>query len=433
MVREELRKYGFWMLDFFKKGQVRKHYNDIKAIIEDGDENTSIIDKYLNDLLQYGVNNINFYKDYIGYESIKDFPIINKNVIKSNKDSMFSKCYIDKELHTMSTSGSTGTPFTIKQNRNKRNRVLAEIVYFGEICNYQLGDRNVYLRVWNKKNKKSLLNAFAQNLIMLDISRLDEENLEYIRKTIKGDRKLKCILGYATSLDIISKYMLQKGDKPSMFNIKIIISQSEILNEKTRANLKKVFGCNVVSRYSNQENGILAQEPIDTNYFIINNASYYIEFLKLDSDEEAEYGELSRIVITDLFNYAMPIIRYDTGDLAIVEEHNKYGKVITSIEGRKTDFIYDISGNVLSPHTVTNTMWVLDKIKQYQLIQEDKSNYTLKLNGAKGIYEDREIISLFKSFLGRDANIKIQHVDGIPLLKSGKFQTTICRYDPNDN
>ena len=111
-----------------------------------------------------------------------------------------------------------------------------------------------------------------------------------------------------------------------MFNVEIVISGAEFLNETTRNNLKKVFGCNVVSRYSNQENGILAQELIDSNYFMINNASYHIEFLKIDSDQEAEIGELSRIVITDLFNFATPMIRYDTGDLAVVEEHDKYGK-----------------------------------------------------------------------------------------------------------
>ena len=67
----------------------------------------------------------------------------------------------------------------------------------------------------------------------------------------------------------------------------------------------------------------MAQEIIHPDYFIINNASYHIKFLKLDSDENADIGELSRIVVTDLFNYATPMIRHDTGDLAIVEGHDK--------------------------------------------------------------------------------------------------------------
>lgn len=433
MIGEDLRRWGFWTLDYLRGGQVRKHYKNIKDIIERGYYENPVTEEYLNNLLNHVVNNTDYYYDYRNYNGLEDFPVVDKNIIRENQNKIISKKHIGEKLHSMSTSGSTGTPFKVFQDINKRKRVLAEIIYFGELCGYNLGDRNAYLRVWTEENKKSKLDAWKQNLAMIDISKLDEENLGKLRNNLKKDRRLKCILGYATSLDIISKHFLESGDRPEMFSINTVISGAEVLSETTRSNLKKVFGCNVVSRYSNQENGILAQEPIDENYFIINNASYYIEFLKLDSDEEAEFGELSRVVITDLFNYAMPMIRYDTGDLAIVEEHDKYGKVITSIEGRKRDFIYSTSGELLSPSVVTVNMWKYKKIKQFQLIQEDKCSYTLKINGAKDIYKDEEIIRLFKSFLGRDADINIEHVDEIPLLKSGKFQTTICKYNPDSN
>jgi len=401
--------------------------------MEEGYYSNDLIEKRLNNLLNHAVSSTEYYSQYKNYNSLKDFPIIDKNIIKKYYDKFISINYKNKALHSMSTSGSTGTPFTIYQDMNKRKRVLAEIIYFGELCGYNLGDRNAYLRVWTNKNKKNFFDAWKQNLIMIDISKLDKSNLKKIRDIIIKDKKLKCILGYATSLDIISRYLLEQGDNPNMFNVKIVISGAEVLSEKTRMNLKKVFGCDVVSRYSNQENGILAQELIDKNYFIINNASYYFEFLKLNSDEEANPGELCRGVLTDLYNYAMPMIRYDTGDLAIVEEHHKYGKVITSIEGRKVDFIYTTNGNMLSPYVVINNMWDFDKIKQYQLIQENKCDYTLKLNGAKGIYKDSEILDVFKSLLGENANINIEHVEGIPLLKSGKFQPTVCKYRPNNN
>lgn len=432
MIGEKVRNHGFWALDLLKMSPVRRHYNDIKKIIEGGNESIRVVDGYLDALLKYAVNNTEFYKDYRDYKSLKDFPIINKNIVKDNEDKILSKEYSGKRLHIMTTSGSTGTPFKIKQDMNKRNRVLAEIIYFGNLCSYNIGERNVYLRAWTGKNRKSSISAFKQNLIMLDICKLDEESLESIRTVLKNDKKIKCILGYATSLDVITKYMLEKGDSPDMFSIKTIISCAEVLDETTRANIKKIFGCSVVSRYSNQENGILAQEPVNENYFIINNASYYIEFLKLDSDEEAECGELARVIVTDLFNYAMPLIRSDTGDLAIVKQNDRYGKVIESIEGRRLDSIYDTSGKLLSPYIVTVNMRNYEKLYQYQMIQEDKKVYTLKLNGAKGIYNEEDIINHFRSFLGGDAVINIIHVEGIPLLCSGKFQTSVCRYTPGN-
>ena len=244
--------------------------------------------KYLNKLLVYATSNTEFYRDYYLRENLQDFPIINKNVIRDNVKEMLSNEYSGKSLHSMSTSGSTGNPLTVKQNRNKRNRVLAEIIYFGEQCGYYLGDRNVYLRVWTKEIKKSRLAALKQNMIMLDTSNLGEENLERIRQVLKKDKKITCVLGYATTLDLLSKYMLEKNDDPTMFNLRVIISSAEVLNDITKANLKKVFGCNVVSRYSNQENGIIAQRPIDENFYVINKASYHLEFLKINSDEEAK-------------------------------------------------------------------------------------------------------------------------------------------------
>ena len=51
------------------------------------------------------------------------------------------------------------------------------------------------------------------------------------------------------------------------------------------------------------ENGIIAQQSIDSNNYIINWASYYVEILKLDKDTPVEQGEIGRIVVTDLYNY----------------------------------------------------------------------------------------------------------------------------------
>ena len=88
-----------------------------------------------------------------------------------------------------------------------------------------------------------------------------------------------------------------------------------------KENLEKHFNTKVVSRYSNEEMGILAQQSNieQNNAFNINWASYYVEILKMDTNEKANLGELGRIVITDLFNFSMPLIRYDTGDLGVFE------------------------------------------------------------------------------------------------------------------
>lgn len=343
-----------------------------------------------------------------------------------------SKEFKNEELHTMSTSGSTGTPLVMKQNKNKRLRVMAELIYFGEEANFFVGEKNAFFRVWTKENRNSKLSLLMKNMIEVDISNSNEENMEKIRKLIKSDNKLKCISAYASSLDGLSDYLMQQGDNRSMFSIKSIISTAEALSDRTRERLQKLFDATIISRYSNQENGILAQEMIKKEGFKINKASYYIEFLKIDSDEEAEFGELARVVVTDLFNYAVPIIRYDTGDLAIIEKLTKNKKIIKSIEGRILDFVYDTSGNMLSSHIISRLMSSYKEIRQFQFVQESENKYIVKINSHDSHDIDREIVVKLKEILGKGAKIIVERVEGIPLLKSGKFRHTICNYKPND-
>ena len=424
-----MRNRGFWTIDWLKGRTVRKHYIDIKNTMQ-RKENVNKARESLQSLLTHATQNCSFYAPFAN-TPISEFPIIDKDLIRSRHSEFLAKPFVTAKLHRMSTSGSTGTSFSVVQNYEKRSRVLAEIVYFGELCGYTIGQRYAFIRSWNSQSRKSPLESFLQNLIAIDTSRLDEESLETMRSLLKRDKRLSCILGYASSLDLLAQHLLEKGETPESFKrMKVVISGSEILSDKARRNLKRVFGCNVVSRYSNQENGLIAQEVSD-NVFLINRASYYLEFLKPNSNEHARPGELSRIVLTDLFNYAMPMIRYDTGDLAIFDEHPDYGRVITSIEGRVRDFFYDTQDRLLSPSAITVQMWKFDRLRQFQFIQDGRAKYLLKVNGARGVYEDDDFIEVIENIVGKNANITIEHVDGIPQLQSGKFRQVICNYRPS--
>ncbi len=136
--------------------------------------------------------------------------------------------------------------------------------------------------------------------------------------------------------------------------------------------------------------------------------------------------------MTDLYNFAVPLIRYDTGDIAIKEsEKDGWTTALKTIQGRKVDVIYDTKGSRLTPHTWSVYMWKFNKLKQYQFIQNDAREYTLRVNGAKGVYKDEDLVSHLKSVLGNDADITIEHVEGIPALASGKFKKTVCNYQYN--
>jgi phenylacetate-CoA ligase len=273
-----------------------------------------------------------------------------------------------------------------------------------------------------------------QNTIPVDVIHLNDQKIEELITRMQKDGSTFGILGYASALELICKYLDRKQPEPIKANVQSIITISESLNDYTKSTMRKYFGIPVVSRYSNLENGIIAQQEINGNpRFLINTASYYLEVLKMDLDEPAAEGELGRIVVTDLFNYAMPMIRYDTGDVgAMVTDPENPGKLYFSkIEGRKLDMLYDTKGEIVSSYIAYKNMWQYTDIKQYQLIQEGAKDYTFKINAEKSFNREAQLVQEFKSFLGTDANFKIEYVDEIPLLASGKRKKVVNNYRPS--
>ena len=420
-----IRKIGFWGIDFVKGCSICKHLNNIYRINDMTNEYDKWLCRKLDTLIKHSIKETQYYRNIRMDAKIDDFPIINKNDIKRYQKYFLAKNLENTKLHLMSTSGSTGTPYTIMQDVNKRRRVEAEVIYYGEMCGYKLGEKYLNIKAWSKKIMESKYYHWKRNCIPIDATSLDEEALEYVGKWLHKTNKIKCLIAYGSYLGILSLYLLNKGNTPKDFSISTIISGGDELTVETKQRLKDVFGATIVSRYSNQENGIIAQEGIIQNGFCINRASYHLEFLKIDSDEEASPGEPARIILTDLYNYATPIIRYDTGDIGIYSITVNNQKIIKSIEGRMLDQIYDTKGRMISSIVIGAKLreaWPdYNKIGQYQLIQESKRGYKLILNYS--IKDDNcLLVQTLKNLLGVDAQISIKNVNYIPITSSGKFK-----------
>jgi phenylacetate-CoA ligase len=259
-----------------------------------------------------------------------------------------------------------------------------------------------------------------QNIWQLDICNLSDDNLtKYYNIMI--NKKCTALIAYPSTLETAVTFWSKKFHNTS--HIKTIISTSETLTSETRKKLKDFFGekCTIFARYSNTENGILGQEYLDEGQYKLNWASYFFEILKLESDESAGEGELGRIIVTDLYNKAFPMIRYDTGDVAIMVKTKDGFSYLSQLYGRRMDLIYDTHNEVVSPFLLCRTMRLSHGIEQWQFIQNSKTEYILRItvtHGEKPLCE-KEICS-FKQVLGQDAVITIEYVDNIPVMNSMK-------------
>src|SRR5690606_11354368 len=131
-----------------------------------------------------------------------------------------------------------------------------------------------YFRMWNAFGKKALLERWAQNIQAIDVFDLNERYFEDFVKQIATNKKAKSWIGYASSFEQLCKYLDKTNAKPIDCNLQSVIAISEGLTPYTKKGLKTYFNVDTVSRYSNVENGIIAQQFLGTSYFVINTASY---------------------------------------------------------------------------------------------------------------------------------------------------------------
>ena len=418
----------FWIQDYLKGSPIGKPYREIKFIQEHSySEGFAIREDALHRLMDFARENTSFYKDVKGYD-LCSFPIMNKMMLIEHYDEICVKAESipgqQGDIHIQTTSGSTGTPFKIPQDTRKRQRRIAELKYFGKIVGFRTHDKLIHLRTWNRWQQKTAKQIKSENIIPFDIATMDGGALKRLcALTVK--EKAVCLRGYASSLGRLAEYADGKGyDFP---NLKIAIAGAEALQDDTRALYKRVMKSEIISQYANEECGILAQERVPTNdsdnRMYWNHSGYFFEVLKFDSDQPVEYGELGRIVITDLYNYAFPLIRYDNGDTAMLLPPDEYSNgypVLGKLYGRRLDLTYNTSGAAIHALTYGRILKHYDNITQWQFIQEGEKDYVLKVVIRGNNYDLNNIIDQLKEYLGKDAIISIEYVDDIPVLASGK-------------
>ena len=425
---EYCRNRMFWIIDALRGGLVKDALEFLKRV-EEGQMNDKEIEDYQKKqaefLLQHAINTVPRCEKMESL-CLQDWPITNKDSYRSDYNKSISSSYEKENLIKMTTSGSTGTPFTSYQDALKKRHVNAEVLYYNGQIGYEIGRKIIYLRSVVSEVAKSKLSQFAQNIILIDCMDLSDKGIEKHLETIRKHTRFggAMLMGYASTLDAFRKYFKKYGyDKARGCNIYGVISGSELLQDITRESMEKAFGCKCLSRYANEENGFLGQDGVKNNVFFMNRAHYITEVLKFDSDNPVDDGVIGRIVITDLYNYAMPMIRYDTGDVGAwiwLEKDGKIRKAIGSFGGRKIDMVTDINGNIISPHSITNMMWKYQNVIQYQFIQKGNGQYVLRLNVNDGFKDEQSLKDDYLKLFGGSADLTVEYTKEIPVLSSGK-------------
>lgn len=414
-----IRRYVFWLLDIIKGAKTLSHYNQIKKHMIYNFSNKKELEK----ILLYAKEETEFYKNIKGNQ-LENFPVMKKNNLQKNYEKIMCN-NINEKLHWTCTSGSTGDPLKIPQNKNKRFRTKADLIFFHNLVGWKLGYKYVFIRSWVKMYHVSKLRIFAQNYIPIDVNSFTIEEKEKLRTLLKKDKKIKVIISYASAMEDFITYLEEKEDNYKMFKIKTVMTASDSLPNETKKRIQKMFNCQVVNRISNEEHGILGICLPNENTFTLNTASYYFEILEINSDKPVKIGELGRLVITDLYNQKFPLIRYDIGDLAIGLEKNEDGSYIKlkSFEGRSSELVYTDTGIPVTSVTLSTHLCTIKEIQKYQLmVYKNKMILKVVPNDFKKIKKD-SIVKILKELFGDNKKVIVEIVEKIENEKNGKFKT----------
>lgn len=211
------------------------------------------------------------------------------------------------------------------------------------------------------------------------------------------------------------------GKRPQ---IKAVISLGEPLGDHVRDAVLEQFGCPMIDIYSSTECGILACECHESGMLHLQSELGYFEVLDAE-DRPAAPGCWGRLVVTPLYNLAMPLIRYDTGDLVRLHQSCSCGRSHPTIErmvGRSANLLQRPNGDFFRPKIDRVKLGRLMGGLRWQLVQNG-SSFILRYMPTSSMVQPPtpEVISTLRGALGAKAAITLLAVPALGLSSSGKF------------
>jgi phenylacetate-CoA ligase len=424
------RERGFWLVDRLHGGPIRKHYDEIAYLTSHPDESARSSSARLQELLCHATTYVPHYGRFKGVTSLADLPVLQKDEIRQHYDSFSSSQYEGRTLSRVTTSGSYGTPMTFGLSPDRHSRKMAELIFYSEWAGFRVGTRHASI---GSRSKRALV-ALMQNEVPMLARVVDDRWLDRQLERLRLDR-VRAVIGHASLLGLLAGHSLHAGYAASDYSLETAIATAELLTDDVRAMVRAAFGCRALSRYAAHELGVIAHECPHCGQYHINMPSLVVELLALDDDRPVPSGALGRVVVTDLFSHAMPLIRYDTGDVATLARSPAPGCPIRTtafarIQGRKTELVYTTAGEPVHPLTILDVIGEIThgQARQFQFVQEGRRGYSVKVVTSGVFSAAASLADRMKSMLGADADVRVCCVESIPALESGKRSCVVNNY-----
>jgi phenylacetate-CoA ligase len=347
-------------------------------------------------------------------EDLKKIPVTTKAELQRQKATAITSDIFDfKTLHSEHTSGSTGRPFTVYFDKNYLAMRNAQFLRTLHIAGYRLGQK-ILLVTGDSPPKKS------RPCLRWRYASIRQAPAELL--AILNEHRPEFLYGCITPLRLLAEYLDATGAK--FCKPKKILVTAEHLDIKTRSMLRETFEAEVHEFYGLTEMGPVAWECSAHCGLHISEDSTIVELIPAGSSEET-----AKVVMTNLDLMAMPLIRFESGDLAssFQDEPCNCGRTflkLTKIEGRSVDCFVLKDGSKITPYQLTCALEKIENLTRYQIVQETHNQCTIRYEAHKGFSDqiDEKIKSQLAPIVGKDLLINTVRYDKIAQKPGVKFR-----------
>lgn len=357
-------------------------------------------------------------------------PILTKADIRAHEAELRSEVYAPKDLFAKTTSGSTGVPLRVWVDQASMRFKQACTQRSDEWTGWRRGQR--VAKAWGNPEyvrqgfKGRLRNALIDRACYLDTLDLTEAKLDAFAAHLARYQP-PLLFGHAHSLYLVAQHVEQLGLRVRPAGM---ISTAMPLHDFQRQLIERVFGCKVLNRYGCEEASLLACQCSATGGLHLNADSVYVELEALPNTP----ADTGKVLVTDLTNYAMPLLRYQVGDVASRQtEPCSCGRtlpLLARVEGREADYVRTPAGNLISGISLTENFALhIPHIAQLQIVQEQRDLVRFRIVPADdfGPASERKLQGMVRDVFGPTMRHELELIDAIEQEPSGKYRFCISR------
>ena len=413
-----------WSYDKLRRYQLYQ----LKKLVIFAYENTKYYKKLFD---EYGFNPYTIRS----FKEINKLPILTKEDIKANYKDLIAMP--NRKLEYLTTGGSTGMPmgFYVEKNvtYNKINGFVWRSYNEGD---YYFGDKIATLR-GNVTGKENFKYSEEAHELLLSSFHLTEENMKKYLELMEK-YKVKHIRAYPSAAEILANYILKNNiEFNSKGRIKTLFTSSETLSTEQRKLIEKSMNLKVVDHYGNSEGSVIISQCKCGHYHEYMEYGY-TEYLN-EEGKHINDGQ-ARVITTGFSNYAMPLIRYDTGDIAELIKGQKCDcgmehRVVNRIVGRwkSENLIVGTEGNLISLSALNTHTGIFDNVYRIQYVQKEIGKMILNImpNDKYTDKDRKRIYEEYKLKFGDDVEFILNETDEFEYTQRGKFKLLVQELDIN--